>query len=141
MRRRQGKARKALDATGVHRTKGVHLQESAALILDEHDLGQHEMQVGKRLEQLICRRWVVRVEAIEREEHRLLGGRPRQLTLGLVQGRQRDAASQAHETRRTVLAVIHELIGEALLHEAERVDDIGIERLGVRIDSGHSTSP
>ena len=141
MRRRQGKARKALDATGVHRTKGVHLQKSAALILDEHDLGQHEMQVWKRLEQLICRRWVVRVEAIEREEHRLLGGRPRQLTLGLVQGRQRDAASQAHETRRTVLTVIHELIGEALLHEAERVDDIGIERLGVRIDSGHSTSP
>ena len=141
MRRRQGKTRETLDAAGVHRAKGVHLQESAALVLDEHYLGQHEMQVGERLEQLIGRRGIMRVESVEREEHRLLGGRPRQLALGLVQGRQRDTAPQAHETGGAVLAVIHELIGEALLHKAERVDDIGIERLGVRIDSGHSTSP
>ena len=141
MRRRQGKAREALDAAGVHRAKGVHLQESAVLVLDEHHLGQHEVQVGERLEQLIGRRRIMRVESVEREEHRLLCGRPCQLALGLVQGRQRDATPQAHEAGRTVLAVIHELIGEALLHKAERVDDISIERLGVRIDSGHSTSP
>ena len=139
--RRQGKARETLDATGVHRAKGVHLQESATLVLDENHFGQHEMQVGERLEQLIGRRGVVRVESVEREEHRLLGGRPRKLALGFVQSRQRDAAPQTHETSRTVLAIVHELIGEALLHKAERIDDIGIERLGIRIDSGHSTSP
>lgn len=108
MRRRQGKARETLDTAGVHRAKGVHLQESAALVLDEYHFGQHEVQVGERLEQLIGRRGIMRVESVEREEHRLLGSRPRQLALGFIQGRQRDTAPQAHEAGGAVLAVIHD---------------------------------
>ena len=37
----------ACDAARVYRAKRVHLQKRAALVLDEHHFGQHELQAGE----------------------------------------------------------------------------------------------
>ena len=84
MRRRQGKARETLDTAGVHRAVEFTCRKAPHSFPDEHHFGQHEVQVGERLEQLIGRRGIVRVESVEREEHRLPGSRPRQPALGIV---------------------------------------------------------
>ena len=68
-------AREAGHAAGVHRSQRVHLQEAAALVLDEHDFRQHEPQPREGGHQLVGRRGIGGIEAVEREEHRrLLGG-------------------------------------------------------------------
>ena len=70
----QGLAYEALHAARVHRAQRVHLQERAALVFDEHDLRQHELQAGKGFEQLVGGSRVFRVEPVEREEDRRLQG-------------------------------------------------------------------
>ena len=131
MRRTQGLARESLDAPRIHRTQRVHLQERAALVLDEHYFGQHKSQARERLEQLVSGRRVLGIEAVEREEYRLMGGWPFQIALHPLERGQRNAASHAHEANGSIFAVIDELIGEAFLQHTVCINDIGFDRLRV----------
>ena len=128
-----------LHPPGVHRTQRVDLQKPAALILQQHTFGQHEAQLGKRAEQLVSRRRVLRVEAVEREEHRRLAHGPLVGAFRILKRRQRHAAAQPQAANRPFLRVVCELIGEPLLHQAERVDDVRLHGNGERIYLGHGT--
>ena len=134
-------AREALHTAGVHRAKRVDLQKRSALVFDKHHFGKHEVQAGKRLEQLVGRRRVVRVEAVEREEHRLFARRSGKLAFRVVKRGQCNAAAQAHEANGAVFAVVNELVREAFLQQAEHIDDIDVKRLSEREYPGHSPSP
>ena len=137
-RRRAGRlAHEPLDAPRIHRPERVHLQKRSALALDQHDLGQHEAQTRERLEQLVGGSGIARVEAIEREEHRLMRLGTLKLAFRVVERRQRDAAAKPHEAHGTVLAVVDELVGEALLQRGERIHDVGIDGSRVREDFRH----
>ena len=150
----QGLAHEALHAARVHRTQRVHLQERAALVFDEHDLRQHELQAGKGFEQLVVGSRVFRVEPVEREEDRRLQGgvkgsrpfgrlhcplptRTFQLAFGLVERRQGDAAPQPHIAAGTRLVIVDELVGEPLLQGAERIHDVVRHGPGKRVYLGH----
>ena len=71
-RRGQGLPHEALHAPRVHRSQRVHLQQRPALVLDEHNFGQHELQTRECLEQLVGGSRVFRIEAVERKEDRRL---------------------------------------------------------------------
>ena len=51
------------------------MQHAPALVFHKHHFGQHELKARERFEELVGRLGVLRVEAIEREEHgRLVDG-------------------------------------------------------------------
>lgn len=152
-------AREAGHATGVHRTQRVHLQEAPALVLDEHDFRQHEAKARERGHQLVGRRGIGSVEAIEREEHRRLAGASptgdltssrtsRNLTqraalavlvFHIAQTGQRDAAAESHVAAGTLLIVVNELVGEPLLQPAERIHQIRLNGNVACVNSRHES--
>ena len=68
-------ARETRDAARIHRREAVHLQHAPALVFHKHHFRQHELKARERFEELVGRLGVLRVEAIEREEHgRLVDG-------------------------------------------------------------------
>ena len=130
-RRSGGLAGEPRDAARIDRAQRVHLQIRAAIVLDEDHFGQHELQAGKRLEQLVGRRRVLGVETVEREEDGLLADGAFELAFDAVERRQRNAAPHAHEPDGAVFAIVDELVGETLLQRAIRIDNIGLDRLRV----------
>ena len=144
-------AREAGHATGVHRTQRVHLQEAPALVLDEHDFRQHEAKARERGHQLVDRRGIGSVEAIEREEHRRLTGgiltgcdlvqraALAVLVFHIAQTGQRDAAAEPHVAAGTLLIVVNELVGEPLLQPAERIHQIRLNGNVACVNSRHES--
>ena len=133
-------ARETRDAARIHRGEAVHLQHAPAFVFHEHHLGQHEPKAREGLEELVGGLGILRVEAVEREEHRRLVDRSLNFVFHAFHLRQRNATPQAHVAVRALLVVVDELVGEALLQKAEPVDDVGIDGLGIRVDAGHGQS-
>ena len=69
-------AREARDAARIHGGEAVHLQHAPALVFHEHHLGQHEPKAREGLEELVSGLGILRIEAVEREEHGRLVDRP-----------------------------------------------------------------
>ena len=133
-------AREARDAARIHGGEAVHLQHAPALVFHKHHFGQHEPKAREGLEEFVSGLGILRIEAVEREEHRRLIDRPLNLVFHAFHLRQRNATPQAHVAVRALLVVVDELVGEALLQKAEPVDDIGIDGLGIRVHAGHGQS-
>ena len=130
----------ARDSARVHGGEAVHLQHAPALVFHKHHLRQHEPKARKRLEKLVCCLGVLRIESVEREEHRRLIDWPLDFVFHTLHLRQRNATPQAHVAVRALLVIVDELVGEAFLQKAEPVDDVGIDGLRVRVHAGHGQS-
>ena len=65
-------AREARDAARIHGGEAVHLQHAPALVFHKHHFGQHEPKAREGLEELVSGLGILRIEAVEREEHRRL---------------------------------------------------------------------